>query len=117
MSSARIASFLLPGIHVIGFLGEDNGSTRVTHLEDQNGTECSLSIEQGTAGFFNGALTQATPNAQVFAKIKPKSVRDELSDRGGVNPQRLPLTFIDDDRRFLMQNRVLVSVKPPRSPF
>lgn len=117
MSSARIASFVLPGVHVVGFLGEDNGSNKVTHLEDQEGTECSLSIEQGTASFFNGALTEATPSAQVFAKIKSQSVRDELRVCCGANLQRLPLTFIGEDRRFMMQNRVLVSVKPPKSPF
>ncbi len=116
MSSARIASFLLPGVHVFGFLGEDNGSSKVTHLEDQGGAESSLSIEQGTASFFNGALTDGASNPQVFAKIKSQSVREELRNCCDVHLERLPLTFINEDRRFMMQNRVFISVTPPKSP-
>lgn len=116
MSSARIASFLLPGIHVVGFLGEDNGSNKVTHLEDEGGTASTLSIDQGTASFFNGALSDGPSSPQVFAKIKPQSVRDELRQSCGVNLERLPLTFINEDRRFMMQNRVFISVPSPPNP-
>lgn len=89
LSSARLVSFLIPGVLVVGFFGSDNGSNKVTGLVDSK----VIGDDKGTVSFFKGLPFECSPNPNLFAKVLPQLTRSELSRLCLLATDRLPLVL------------------------